>query len=646
MGATSLNPFARISILGLTILTLAGCTGEPRCVYLGPDENIPNHTQPFEVAVDVDRRIGYVTGLASRGVLSWDLDTHELIGVKPFADQPLRYPDVAVDELGVIWVITRSDPSVIRFDPFTNHRTQIFEPLGHAGTLAPVPGGGMVALGFTHEQEQVVALFGPDGELLEQLYLEDSATGMFALESGQIALLTQPVGDEAYKVLDLPSLEVVKTCALPFVAYHGDELDDGTVLVARSAAVGTVACDGEEAPSWSAGAENHEVISLGERAVVLDRLGEEDANWGVGRFFTADGYVEGADFSTAKNTGYGDVDTQTGAMWVNSEGTGDVWALSTDDGSLMARVQTGAFLDGMALDREEQNFYVTGRLSNTIARISAEGGVVAEADETFWPFSPVVDSGRDTLWVLSQADGVIHGYRRGDLEFLTEIDPGLGRNVLLTFNSMIMHPARSTLFVAHAETDQVVEIDPDSGEVVQTWDLQGPAIEDPDQIGHLMMRIHAATGSVMILRSNDARVQRLDPESGTLDSVWLDQPVVDELAAGNSVDFAGMLQDYFIVYVGSHAVDGATLTPLPERNLPVSRIIGPHPDDNDDLLAVATDRRRLVRINAMGEEKDSVAFTGKELHSAIFRIDKERRSIAMIRASDGRLCWFKFDEMK
>ena len=637
--------FGRSAILGLACVAFMGCTGEPRCVYLGPDENIPNHTQPFEVAVDVDRRIGYVTGLASRGVLSWDLDTHELIGVKPFADQPLRYPDVAVDELGVIWVITRSDPSVIRFDPFTNHRTQIYEPLGHAGTLVPAPGGGMVALGFTHEQEQVVALFAADGELQELLYLEDSATGMLALDSGQVALLSQPVGDDAYRVLDLPSLEVVETCALPFVAYHGDELDDGTVIVARAASIGTVGCDGEEPLSWIAGAENHEVISLGDRAIVLDRLGEEDANWGVGRFVTPDGPVEGADFSTAKNTGYGDVDTLTGTLWVNSEGTGEVWGMSTDDGALLDTVLTGAFLDGMALDREEQNFYVTGRLSNTIARITAEG-VIAEAHETFWPFSPVVDTPRDTLWVLSQADGVIHGYRRGDLEFLQEIDPGMGRNELLTFNSMILHPARSTLFVAHAETDQVAEIDPDSGEVVNTWDLQGPAISDPDQIGHLMMRIHAATGSVMVLRSNDARVQRLDPESGSLASVWLEQSIVEELASGNSVDFAGMLQDYFIVYVGGHAVDGATLTPLPERDLPVSRVIGPHPDDNDDLLAVATDRRRLVRIDALGEEKDSVAFTGKELHSALFRIDKDSRSIAMIRASDGRLCWFEFDEMK
>jgi len=241
---------------------------------------------------------------------------------------------------------------------------------------------------------------------------------------------------------------------------------------------------------------------------------------------------------------------------------------------------------------------------------------------------------------------VIHGYRRSDLQLRVEIDPGFGRNVLLTFGSLVLHPLRHTLFLAHAEADLVAEIDPDTGDVLATWDLQGPAIEDPDQIGHLMMRIHAATGALYICRSNDARVQRLDPLLDTLDTAWLDESVAEELSAGNSVDFAAMRQEEPIVYIGGHAMDGTTLTPLPDRDLPVSRVIGPHPDGNDDLLAVAADRRRLVRIDTTGEEMDSVAFTGKELHSALFRIDKERRSIAMIRASDGRLCWFRFDEMK
>ena len=629
----------------LAVLWLASCSGEPRCIYLGPEELIPNHTLPFEIAVDVDRRLGYNTGLASRGVATFDLDTHELLSVKPYADQPLRYPDVAVDELGTIWVITRSEPSVIRFDPYTNHRTQIYEPLGHAGTVLPVPGGGVAVLGFTPAQEQVLALFAAGGELVELHYLEEAAAGAMSLSSGQIAVFSRTVGDEAFQIHDLPSLEPVGACGLPFVAYHGAELDDGTVIVAKETAIGTVGCGDDEPQTWNVGAENLEVISLGDRAIVLDRIGVEDPNWGVARAVDADGIIEGAEFSTAKNSAYGAVDTQTGTLWFNSEGTSELWGVTPLDGEHVATVTTGAFLDGLALDRDVQEFYVTGRLSNTVARVTEEG-VVAQADDTFWPFSPAVDPSRDTLWVLSQADGVIHGYRRSDLELRVEIDPGLGRNVLLTFNSLALHPLRQTLFLAHAEADLVAEIDPDTGDVLETWDLQGPAIGDPNEIGHLMMRIHAATGALFISRSNDARVQRLDPALDTLDTVWLDESVAEELAEGNSVDFAGMLQEEPLIYIGGHAVDGTTLTPLPDRDLPVSRVIGPHPDDNEDLLAVAADRRRLVRIDASGEELDSVAFTGKELHSAMFRIDKERRSIAMIRASDARLCWFEFDEMK
>ena len=95
-----------------------------------------------------------------------------------------------------------------------------------------------------------------------------------------------------------------------------------------------------------------------------------------------------------------------------------------------------------------------------------------------------------------------------------------------------------------------------------------------------------------------------------------------------------------------HAVDATTLEILPERDLPVFRVIGPHPDDKDDLLAVSEDRKRLVRIDADGTEVDSVTFTGKELHSAMFRIDQERRAIAMIRPADGRVCWFGYDELE
>ena len=634
-----------LTTLPLLVLPLLGCSSEPRCVYLGPDEFIPNHTQPFEVAVDADRRIGYNTGLASRGVATFDLDTHELLSVKPYADQPLRYPDVEVDELGNVWVITRSEPTVIRFDPYTNHRLQIFEPLSHAGTLLPVPGGGVVVLGFTEAQEQVLALFTVGGELAELHYLDEQAAGAMSLSSGQIAVFSRSGGDEGFRIHDLPSLEPVGTCAVAFGAYHGAELDDGTLIVAKETAVGTVGCGGDDARSWSVGTENHEVISLGDRAIVLDRIGVEDANWGVARAVDADGPIEGTEFSTAKNSGYGALDTQTGALWINSEGTTELWAVDPDDGARLGTVVTGAFLDGLALDRERREFYVTGRLSNTVALVT-EDGIMAQTDATFWPFSPTVDPDRDTLWVLSQADGVIHGYDRDDLDLRVEIDPGLGRNVLLTFNSMVMHPLRKTLFLAHAEADQVAEIDPDTGDVLDIWDLQGPAIGDPDEIGHLMMRIHAATGALFICRSNDARVQRLDPLLDTLDTVWLDESVADELAAGNSVDFAGMLQEEPLLYIGGHAVDGTTLIPLPDRDLPVSRVIGPHPDDNDDLLAVATDRKRLVRIDATGAEKDAVAFTGKELHSAMFRIDKDRRSIAMVRASDARLCWFRFDEMK
>lgn len=630
------------------LLASTACASQPYCLYVGPDDEFPNHVQPFQVALDVVQRMGYSTAFGSRSLAVFDLDTAELTAMLPLAEQPLSYPDVAVDDQGVAWISIRGEPAAMRLDLASGEITELGGHLQRANTVLPVPGGGAVYLGFTPDdpQRSALARFAADGSPEDLVELTGGAAGVVQLSGDRIATVSRAGLPDGFQVRQLPELDVVQTCDLPFLAERGAELDDGRVIVAGLDRIGLVDCGDGEPGTWTVGTENHEVIGLGTQALVLDRIGagEFDPNMGMALRVDGDGPVPDSTFGTGKNTGYGGFDPITGTVWANSEGTSEVWGFDPWDGTVHARIPTGVFIDGLALDREvDDAAFVTGRLSNTIARIE-DGEVTAEHGDVFWPFSPVVDLGRDRLWVLSHTETVIHGLSRAGLQPEQVIDPGMGRSVLLTFSSLLLHPARDTLFLADAERDQLLEIDPDSGATLATWDLGGPLIEDRDAKGQLLLRLHGDSGAVIVSRSNDARVQRVDPDGG-VDTIWLGDDLAEQLTSGNAVEFATLLQDDDLLYLGGLALDPTTLERLEEHDLDVYRVIGPHPRRRSHLLAVHSDREQLVRLDARGEPIAAIGFSNKELHAAIYRIDQDTSAIVMSRAMDGLVCWFRFEDM-
>ncbi len=420
-------------------------------------------------------------------------------------------------------------------------------------------------------------------------------------------------------------------------------------MLSTETASGMAGCDGAPAVTWTVGVENKDVIPVGDLAVVLDRVGSGegvDPNRGLARLVNRGGVLADRSFPTAKNTGFGALDSNTGLLWVNSEGSAELVAYEPLGGLERARIRTGTFLDGLAVDpTTEHDHFVTGRLSNTFMRL--EHDIIAASTEAVrWPFSPVVDPGRDLVWVLSQTESTVHGHRRSDLASVKVIDPGLGSNALLSFGSLLLHPKRDSLLLAQSQQDVVVELDPDSGEELGRWSLEGPAIEDPDIIGHLALHADPGGQALLLTRSSDGRFQRLDLSTGELITRWLEPDEAQAATEGNEVDASHLLASEGLVYLGGLAVDSRSLERRPDRDLPVSRLLGVHPETNDHLLGVSKDGTILLEMDRAGTVLYAQPHAATEQKAQTFRVAARQRAIITVRSQHARLCWFGFEQLR
>ncbi len=624
---------------------LPACAPAPICESFGPEEGRANHIQPFEVAVDPWARRAFSTSLSTLTLGIHDLDAQEMIAAAPLAERPLVFPDVAVDDLGVVWVVSYGNPPVIRLHGHPSMRLYPQTSIMLARRVVPVPGGGAVILGVDTSGEDLLALVDAAGQEILTRSPERTALGLIPLGPDGLGLLLGGSTEGALAVLSWDSLADVAGHDLPFIAQRGARLDDGSVVVSSLEQIGLVAADGAEPVGWTAGIENYDAISLGDRALVLDRIGPDDPNLGVARIVGPDGVDDAHTFTTAKNTGFGALDPTTGLVWANSEGTAELVALSPDAGTVEAAILTGTHLDGIAFDRSADGvLYVTGRLSDSVLGLN-EFAVAAESSAVPWPFSPMTDFERGIVWVLSQTDAAVHGLDKDTLEVVVTHDLEPEYNALLTFGSMVLHPETMNLLVAESSLDRVVELDPDEGTLLNTWDLGGPALTDPDLVGHLQVFFDSETDALILCRSTDARVQRLDPATGQLETVWL-EGLEDVVGVGNAVDFATLLRKERLLYIGGVAVDADTLERLPDEDRDVFRVIGPHPSEEDEILAVDPARRTLLRLGREGEQLGTLTFTDADANAGLFRVDPWREQVLMVRSADARVCSFPVGEIE
>ena len=632
----------------LLLVVVSGCQKPAHCESYEPYPELLNHVQPFEIAVDPQRRRGFSTSLASRTVAVYDLDWSAVVAMVPIGPRPLVYPDVAVDDQGVAWITSYSHPPLVRLVPDNGERTFPEGEISLARRVVAVAGGGAVVLGNDREDRAVLALLDAAGVEIVSTVLDVDGLGLVALDDARIGVLVGGDGTGELEIRRLADLEVEERCDIPFPAGRGAALTDGTVLVASRTRVGRAGCGGEPAADWATGIENQDVVALDDgTALVLDRIGPDDPNLGVARRWGRDGPEDPDGFPTAKNTGYGAFDPVLGRVWANSEGTSEVVWLNPDEGALAGALRTGTHLDGLALDPEvEGGVVLTGRLSDTVLRLDVFDAA-ARSDQVRWPFSPVIDPDRGRIWVLSQTSATVHGLDQATLVTQELLPTGDAPNGLLTFGTLDLHPERRTLLVAESAADALIELDPDGGGELGRWPLGGPAIDDPDVIGQLAVHPLPGDDAALVCRTTDGRVQRVDLASRDVRTAWLDAPATAALGEGNAVHSTTLLPDRGLLYVGGVALDATTLDRRTESDLDVLRVVGVDPTDSEGaLIAVDPGGRRLLRIAQDGELLGELTLADKEVRASMFRIDPVRERVLVLRSADARLCSFPIGDIR
>ena len=635
--------------VALTLVVLIGCAepSAPTCPDLEPDNNFPNNLQPFEVAIDPTARLVYLTALGTPTVAVVDVDTATLVGMIPLGGSAVTRPDLAADADGNVWVVGEKGFGAMRVTRTSLDRFES-DLLIEGDAALPAPGGGMLLTGqagpgVTWADGPVLVSVGPDGTFQVGEALPDGAPALIAIDGGARVGVILRTG--MLEVRDASTLALEETCEMPFAAQRGAQLDGGAIVVSDDTHIGVVPCRGAEGWATELGVENKDVISLGDSALVLDRIGDGDwdPNLGVAWRVTATGVEPRPAFETAKNTGYGALDPQTGLLWVNSEGTGEVWAIDPTTGEVQAEVRTGLFVDGLAVSPSQAGrHYVTGRLTDTVLRIDSGGLSLDMSDQVRWPWSPVIDEERGLLWLLSQTSGDVHAFDLETLDWVDSIETRLGANPLLTFSGLGLDPHTGDLWLADSSTDQLLRISPDDGGVTRRRNLGGPLITDPDSIGELAVMVDAE-GDVLVARSNDGRVVRYITDHDTSYLGWVDMDALEDVS---EVDFARLDAERRVVWIGGAAVDATTLQRRDDLDLAVERVIGPDPDGSGALLAVSLDHQHLVRIDSTGAETGSTVFSGRELHASILRIDTLTDEIVMTRAQAATVCGFPIEDLR
>ncbi len=615
------------------------------CVQLIPFEGLRNHLQPFALAVDSERRRAYSASLWNNSMGVFDLDSLEPLAMLPTGTEAPSDPTVAVGAGGDAWLLSSASPALVRFASLASGRALYREPLRQADSAVALDDGSMVVLGTNTEGLQVLQRFDRVGVRGESVALERRGRHLVLTPDRRLALLLQGGGEGGLSFRDPVSLQEMKSCELPFEANYGAVLDDGTTVVSAGERIGLAGCDGKPAEAWTHGIENREVVSIGHAALVLDRTGGEgrDPHKGMAWWVDAGGIHVDRSFATGKHTGHGAWDPVAQRVWLNAKGSSEILVADPEAGQVVERIRTGTYLDGLTLDPLlDDVVYGVGRLSNTVVRVE-NAEPTAWNHSIFWPFTPVVDTERDLVWVLSQGTSVVYGLDRSDLSIERTLDPGFEPDRWLTFGSIALHPSRKSVFLAHGELDRVLEIDPESGVTVGRWELGGPLIEERKNIGQVWMEVHP-DGSLIILRSNDARLQRLDPEAGLEATAWLGEELAAELAVATSMESSRLVSPE-LVYVGGRAVNAQSLERLPELDLDSALVLGPHPDDGVGMLGVGPESCTLRLFGADGQALRERRFASVTQPSLRYALDEQRRELVLVRAREGRICWFPLSEL-
>lgn len=597
------------------------------CIALAEDPDAVNFVQPYDVYVDSAHRRVWGTALGTASLAEIDADTFVAGETIRLGETALERPQVIADLAGVAWIGSTSQPSLYRWDA-TLAQLTTSTPLDAVGALLPRPGGGLVVFGLL-DAVHTIALIDADGTVgITQTV--PGVKGIAALHDGVLLL------GEAGEVRGWDDLALLRGCPLPFAAQHGAELADHAVVISDDDRIGYSTCS--TSMQWTTGVEAKEITPFQAGALVLDRIGPEDPNLGMAWLVTSEGVTP--DFQTAKNTGFGGIDPVTGLLWGNSEGTAEITAFDPNSGEEVVANKLGTFVDGLAPDPDEPGVMIaTGRLSDTVERV-VDGVVTARTDLVHWPYSPAIDDTRGMVWMVRQTDGTVIGLDATTLGPVTEIDLGFAPNPLLTFSTLTYDRSRDLLFLAESYSDTLVIVDPGNRAEIARWSLGGPVITDPDAIGELTVRVDHISGYVLVGRTNDGRIVRVDPVSG--EALTTDFTTDATPPSERQINSLHTFPEHGVFFMGGHGFDTRTL--VREIKIPASDVIAAEP--RDDWLALSPDQQELQRIDADGTVKAALNIAGKTLNAMIVDITFDLKTLLVGHAYDATICRYPTSDVR
>jgi hypothetical protein len=590
-----------------TVVTETGETGSTppeRIVESLNQTGFLEHLLPTGMAVDPGNGLGFSVSLSMPTLSVFDMNNGELLDVVDLEYQP-AYPRISVDGQGTLWLSNSRNDAGFGYSPTTQEKIEL--PAGFAKTndVLGLPGGGAVYVGVLADGSSVVRSLGGDAhQVAQSLYPDELLRTVVVAKDGIGVLAVSPDGSARVVVLGPGNLEEISVCDGLRGGSFMVQLPDESWVVSDTNTLFHSDCSGGTT-SVTIGNENHQIFVINNEIVLLDRIGEPAVageSWAVMRHLSLDLEVLPEIQRLGRNSGFGGYDPRLEQLWVNSEGTGEVWAIDVSTGEVNNRLRLGTHLDQMAIDPSQENIvWVTGRLSSSVVRVDLTSGErVYSNNEIDWPVGPVFAEG--SLWVV---DGLSSGLFQLDPETLTierVVDLNLPENPLLAINDMAWSEARSTLFLTHGATNILYEVDPVAGEILSNWTLAGELITDTEQVG--LLEIFIDGDFVYVARLFDGEITRIDPDvSGSA--------VTGRLADEELAELSGLSWDLLFVegdslFFGPFSFDTVGLRRTPENDIAATHIIG---RGTHGRYGWSLDWGQLMLLNESGGASSGVDFT-------------------------------------
>jgi len=526
------------------------------------DTGRSNHLLPSSIAVDSEHKRAYSYSLGFGNIAVVDTDGGVVQDVFDIT-YPLGASRLEIDENHYLWLLAnRSQTPALRMDPTTGEVESVETGLSGITGLIPRDDGSVIVFGFTRakpngtwqDSESVLVVIGEDLSVQKTIALEHTVNAVSPTQDNAgfaVAVASEP---PSVQIWSKNGLEQIGECRMGMHPASISPLSNGNFAVINAERVGIANCDGLASQFVWAGTDNKSVFPQGDGFMVMDRQSSEDPNWGEIRSYDADLNQLGTPITTGKNSGFGAYDIDTQQIWMNSEGTTELLAFSLADLDFVDSVQLGKHVESLApAPNDTTQVVVAGRLSADLELLNRETNELTPFNHDLtWPVSPCW--AEDTVWVIDHLTSTLHGFSSDTLEEIAAYPYDGSTDTGLTLSDIKFHNDRGSLFITNAPDDRLYEIDPDTGQRLNAWDLGGTPLINENHVARLEILWDDA--HIFVVRGMDGRITKIDINTGDSQTVLL---LEDSEPGGAQLRVSRLSNDKETLWIRGYAVDPNTL---------------------------------------------------------------------------------------